>query len=83
MPYEELLLWISYFEDRPVGWREDLRTAYTLQCLGEKRKPDEIFPSLKSLTSKPKENVLKGSYMLQKLLSAKSGDKLKVLEEIK
>lgn len=82
MPYDEFLLWISYFENRPVGWREDLRTAYIMNVLGEKKKPTDIFPSLATVFAKPKENMFKGSLMLQKLLSAKGGDKLDLLRDL-
>jgi hypothetical protein len=82
MPYDEFLLWVSYFENRPIDWRSDLRAAYLMNVLGEKKKPQEIFPSLAVIFSKPKDNPLKGSYMLQKLLSAKGGDKLDILKDI-
>jgi hypothetical protein len=82
MPHEELLAWISYFERRPVGWREDVRAAYLMNAFGDKRKPQDIFPSLKILGSSStrcRTDSLRGSTLFHKLLSAKGGDKLEVL----
>lgn len=83
MPYEEFLAWISFFESRPIGWREDLRTAYIMRTFGDKRQPTEIFPSIKAVYSaKPSDSMssLKSSFLFNKMLSAKGGDKIKALE---
>ncbi len=84
MPYEEMIAWISFFETRPIGWREDLRTAYIMRSFGDKRQPTEIFPSVKTVysKSKPADAVasLKGSLLFSKMLGAKGGDKIKALE---
>ena len=85
MPYEEFLSWISYFELRPVGWREDLRAAYLMKAFGDKRPVTEIFPSLAAVygNAKPAEPIetLKGSFLFNQMLSAKGGDKLPFLLE--
>ena len=80
MPYEEMAKWLLYFERRPDGWREDLRAAYIMQSMGDKRRPQDIFPAIAAVTRKPAEtnpmNSLKGSLLFSKMLSAKGGDKL-------
>ena len=84
MPYEELLGWLAYFSQRPIGWREDDRTFKFLQTQGVKEKPYEIFPSLQPIYNTSKVNddgsmnmaAFKGSHMFMKLLEAKGGDKL-------
>jgi len=85
MPYEELLGWFSYFEQRPAGWRDDDRTHKLLQAQGVKEKPWIIFPTLSSIYKPSKAtadginiNNLKTSGLFQKLLSAKGGDKVSI-----
>ena len=47
---EELQDWLLYFEQRPMGWRDDLRTFYLMSSFGEmKKSPQEIFPSLRPI----------------------------------
>jgi len=84
MPYEELLGWMSYFEMRPVDWRDDDRTYKLLQVQGVKEKAVNIFPSLRAIYNPPmKEEVksgqldmrnFKGSAMFKKVLMAKGGE---------
>jgi hypothetical protein len=81
MTYEELLGWFSYFEQRPVGWREDDRTMKYLQTQGVKEKPWNIFASLDPIYNRNKSegfNVsnFKHSGLFQKLLGAGGGDRL-------
>lgn len=82
MPYEELLGWINYFDQRPVDWRDDDRTYKFLQTQGVKTKPWQIFPSLNAIYNSKKEdegfnaNKFKASLMFHKMLSATKGDKL-------
>jgi hypothetical protein len=80
MTYEELLGWFNYFERRPIGWREDLRTSYQLQVAGDKRRSVEIFPTLSVIFNKPGDGMstLKNSALFQKMLSAVGGSKLEV-----
>lgn len=83
MPYDEFLMWVSYFETRPVEWRSDLRAAYLMNAFGDKRKPQEIFPSLAELSKTSKErNPLSNSQMLKRMMSAVGGDQLEILKEI-
>jgi hypothetical protein len=49
MPYDELLDWIAYFEQRPVEWRDDDRTFKLLQVQGVKGKPQAYFSSLEAI----------------------------------
>jgi hypothetical protein len=87
MTYDEFLKWIDYFDRRPFGWREDLRFAMIMQIAGDKRKPDQIYPSLAAIF-KPierEENPLKGikgSKMFAGMLSAKGGHKLDILKDL-
>ncbi len=86
MPHDEMLKWFIYFQKRPVGWRDDDRTMKLLQAQGVKAKPQEIFPSLRSLletsTTEKLESGqvsgsnLKQSYLFQKLMTATGGDQL-------
>lgn len=86
MPYEELLGWISYFERRPVGWREDDRTYKLLAVQGVKENPGKLFHSLDVIYNPSKSAMLEGgqidansfkkSTMFAKMLTAKGGDKL-------
>lgn len=86
MPYEEFLSWLAFFEIRPTGWREDLRTSYIMRSFGDKRQPSEMFDSIAKVmsNSKPREAIdsLKTSYLFSKMLSAKGGDKVKAIEEL-
>ena len=76
MPYEELLKWATYFQRRPIGWREDQRTYMMLAAKGVKESPETLFPALKML----KENIpaevkaLPKGEFLQRMLQAKGGD---------
>lgn len=87
MSYEELNGWFSYFEQRPVGWREDDRTVKLLQAQGVKEPGHKLFPSLAALSkvsSKSENdetldiNNLKNSVLFNKMLSATGGDKLSI-----
>jgi hypothetical protein len=75
MPYEEFLGWFKYFNQRPVGWKEDNRTAMLLSAQGVKKKPHELFPSLKAVMRSSKGSSKTIDPNLMKLLkSAKQGD---------
>lgn len=87
MPYTELQNWTIYFDRRPVGWREDLRTAYLLQAQGDRRRPDQIFDSLARIKSTSESenkhnSSLKNSAMFAKLMNARGGDKLTILKDL-
>jgi hypothetical protein len=49
MSNKELSGWFEYFQRRPPGWQEDQRTAMVVNAFGAKKKPEELFPSLKSM----------------------------------
>lgn len=81
MPYEELLGWFSYFEQRPVGWRDDDRTMKYLQTQGVKESPWNVFASLDPIYNRKKIegfdiSNFKHSGLFQKLLGASGGDKI-------
>lgn len=84
MPYEEFLGWMNYLEKRPIDWRDDDRTYRYLQTQGVKEKPWKIFASLAPIYKPPEPSKdgrlnsenLKNSYLFNKILSAKKGDKL-------
>ena len=87
MPYDEFLRWMSYFEQRPIGWREDLRTHKLMQAQGVKEKPEAIFSTIqqmKQFDERRKSEApgtvdtenLKRSLMFNKMLGAKGGDKI-------
>ena len=86
MPYDELLGWVCYFERRPVSWRDDLRTYHVLRAWGDKRKPEQVFPSLdpifKPKTERGVIGSLKGSFVHKMMLTAKGGEKLKALGDL-
>ena len=82
MTNEQFIKWRQYFEKRPPGWREDLRTVHLLRAAGVKD-PKPLFPELfKAARSSGKDPVatLKGSAFFQKMLSAKGGDSLPFLK---
>ena len=81
MPYEEFIGWLNYFNRRPIGWQEDLRAAYIMQSFGAKIKPDEIFPSLKSILNIESNfgKSLKQSMVGSMLRGAVGGEKLEFL----
>lgn len=86
MPFEELQKWHEYFEARPFGWREDRRTALVMGSFGGKIDVNKIFPSLAALSKTASDNPissLPGSALFSKLLGAKGGDTLQVLQELK
>jgi hypothetical protein len=82
MPYDELLKWVSFFENRPSGWREDQRTYMIMASMGAKGKPEEYFPSLAMMKAQQEKLRLKQEedkitpvgLFLNKMLSAKKGD---------
>ena len=49
MPAEELRQWALFLESRPIGWREDNRTAMLLNAYGVKQTGPEIFPTLRAI----------------------------------
>ena len=81
LPFTDYQGWLSYIEQRPIGWRDDLRFSMIFRALGDKRKPEDIFPSLKPIFSRSAPNLnLRNSAFFQKMMSAKGGDQLDLLE---
>jgi hypothetical protein len=81
MSYEEILGWFDYFKRRPLGWREDNRTAMIMMASGATIKPAEIFPSLAALRDNEKSAEgfpTKNSAMFAKMMSAVGGVKLEL-----
>jgi len=80
MPYEEYLKWITFFRRRPVGWREDHRTALLMNAAGVKAKGHELFASLRLMKNveddtKMDDRAVPKGVMLNMMMSAKGGDK--------
>lgn len=85
MPYDELVLWMAFFQRRPVGWLEDMRIMKILEAMGIKAKPEEVFQSLALLkkNSAPKQiQGLGGSFLFKCMLEATGGDQPAFLKEI-
>jgi hypothetical protein len=80
MPYDEFIGWMAYFDRRPLGWKEDLRTFYIMKSFGTNEKPENVFPSLAPVIRENQNKdalaTLKGSQMLSRLLRAKGGVQL-------
>lgn len=76
MDYVEFVKWCSFFQKRPIGWREDQRTYMLLSAQGLKEEPENLFPTLRAL----KENIpteikaLPKGKFLDMMLTAKNGD---------
>jgi hypothetical protein len=83
MPYDELTMWFEYFEKRPVGWREDLRSYYAIKMENPKAPVDKMFPSIGKLSKNNENdkmvNSLKTSKLFLNMLDAVNGDKLEFL----
>jgi hypothetical protein len=80
MPYTELLKWISWFRDKPIGWREDYRTYMLMSSMGYKGKPESAFTTLRTIKeAEDKHNkedmAVPSGQFLNKMLSAVNGDK--------
>jgi hypothetical protein len=84
MPYDELRGWNLFFLQRPIGWREDNRTALNMMAFaGDAIKPENIFPSLATMKKQHEDRSTKrvglaGSKMLQMMLQAKGGERLEL-----
>jgi len=61
MSFKEYIGWISYFNQRPYGWRDDHRSAIIAQTTYQGTKPlkiKDLFPSLKLLeNSSDNQNI--------------------------
>jgi hypothetical protein len=52
----ELQGWFDYFKRRPPGWQEDQRAAMLMNAWGAKKKPEELFPTLKQMKAEEKRS---------------------------
>jgi len=81
MYYDEFNNWLQYFEQRPIDWRDDLRTYYFLKTQGYDKSPSDLFPSLAAIQKdENKKEGLKGlkqSFLFKKIQGAKGGEKIK------
>ncbi|MAJ22779.1 MAG: hypothetical protein CBC24_02850 [Candidatus Pelagibacter sp. TMED64] len=61
MSFKEYIGWVSYFNKRPYGWRDDHRSAIIAQTTYQGTKPlkiKDLFPSLKLLeNSSDNQNI--------------------------
>lgn len=71
MPYEEFLLWGEYFEERPIGVRDDYRAAVIVSAFQPKADVTRMFPSL--VGKKPKAAGIKDSLFYNLMKKAKYG----------
>jgi len=81
MPYEELLKWVEFFKQRPIGWREDFRAYLFLRTQGVKKSAEEVFPTLKQINDHKEskripDQVTPTGKFLERMLQAKTGDKV-------
>ena len=70
MSHQEVYGWFEYLGRRPYGWQEDQRTAMLVNAFGAKKRPEELFPSLKQLKAaeaKAKPATDPGASFLQRL----------------
>lgn len=79
MPYTELLKWLEFFRRRPIGWREDHRTAMLMNAAGVKEQGHKMFQSLRVINERSEAerdagNALPTGKFLQMMMSAKGGD---------
>jgi len=93
MPYDELSGWFSYFEQRPIGWREDDRAFKLMQATSMIKglKPEAVFSSLAKLkeindiekaereAGQITMSELRGSTFFNKMMRSVGGDKLAIL----
>lgn len=63
---KELLGWVDYFERRPVGWREDQRTAMLVNAFGAKTEPEDLFPSLRAVKEGSKRQTSAAQQFVQR-----------------
>lgn len=85
MTHEEFIHWLAYFEQRPVGWRDDNRFMKILQAIGIKAKPEEVFMSLATMKSnEPKRPVagIQNSMLMQLMLQSADGDQPDFLKDL-
>lgn len=83
MSYPEYIGWMKFLKDRPIGWREDLRTYYIMSSMAPMKKTaSEMFPTVNAVMQsedrqkvKIQEGALPSGAFLAKMMQAKGGDK--------
>ena len=89
MTHEEFSKWVTYFEERPIGWREDYRAYLIMRTQGVKQKPAEIFASLAPIFTRKVNIEADGTSMMDLahsglagfLMNAKGGDKIEFTDK--
>ena len=79
LPHEELKKWFQYFNQRPIGWREDFRAYRIMQAFGTKEPIEKVFESARMMKThnaeaEDKPNPVKLSGILGKLGKAVGGE---------
>jgi hypothetical protein len=79
MPYTELRKWINFFEERPIGWRDDYRAFLIMKSMGYKGKAEDVFASIRQIKKvesdkKVNDRAIPKGVLLAKMMSAKGGD---------
>ena len=87
MTYQEYVLWLEYFEERPVGWREDRRTYMMLRAAGVKAEGHKLFDSLDKIKKHQEAKQNKavpgaGTFLHMMMMQAKGGDKVEFLKDL-
>lgn len=87
MTFAEYNLWMQFFNERPIGWREDDRTYKLMRAQGMKAGPEQLFTSLaimKENDAKATSNAVPrtGSFLHAMMMNAKGGDKPAFLKEL-
>ncbi|MGI9549111.1 MAG: phage tail assembly protein T [Bdellovibrionales bacterium] len=78
MSSKEYFGWIKYFKLRPIGWREDHRTAILTQTTYQGKKKldiNNIFPSLKVFSETEEASKNKARAFIDAMQS-KTGNKI-------
>lgn len=83
MTYDEYVRWQLYADEYPFGWAEDQRAALIVAACasfgGNKINTTELFPSLKHMAEKRRQNhlnSLRGSIMLNHMMKSVGGKHL-------
>lgn len=84
MAYDDYQGWLAYFQKRPPGWREDLRTFRIMQAFGTSAKAHEVFHSLQLMQEADRQDpgaamsaeTLKSSAVYQFMQMSVNGDRI-------
>lgn len=81
MPAKEYFGWMQFFNERPVGWREDHRAAMLMSTTyqgKQKIKPEEYFPALKQMHEAQKKTARDAMSFIAQLQSKAKGSNHKI-----